>query len=131
MMCEVVIDAPIKGNLEAVQSLFSRNLTEARNATGMSRYRLAVLAGMSQQAMFAVETGTRPPSEANLKALAAVAELGIPYERLRAWADLDRLGQEGMANMIKAGLFKPGDDLADAVLEAVNRLSGELPTTGQ
>lgn len=68
-----------------MQRMFGRRLREVRESKGISGYKLAQLSGIIQQSLSAIEHGKRDPSEANIRALAAVPELGISYETLKAW----------------------------------------------
>lgn len=87
--------------LIGVGTYFGSKLREHRDSRGLSGNRLAMLSGLGQALENALELGRRPPSQANLEALAAVAELGAPLEMLQAWADLDKIGQEGIERIKK------------------------------
>ena len=75
----------------AMLSIFGRKIKEAREARGISGYRLAQLSGIVGPNLISIEKGRRIPSDENLRSLAAVSELGVSYEQLRAWASADNL----------------------------------------
>lgn len=87
--------------LATMGKTFGEKLVQAREAAGLSGYRLVQLSGIAQGNLQAIERGRRPPSDANLEALAEVAELGVTLEQLLTWRDLDRLGPEGIERIRK------------------------------
>lgn len=87
--------------LATMGKTFGEKLVQAREAAGLSGYRLVQLSGIAQGNLQAIERGRRPPSDANLEALAEVAELGVTLEQLLTWRDLDRLGPEGLERIRK------------------------------
>lgn len=87
--------------LAPMASEFGERLTKAREAAGLSGYKLVQVTGIAQGNLQAIERGRRSPSDANLEALAAVPELGVTLEQLQAWRDLDRIGLEGIERIRK------------------------------
>lgn len=82
-------------------AIFGQRLRTFREAKGISGKRLAELSAIGQGNLFGLEAGKRPPSDANLEALAGVTDLGISLEQLQAWRDLDRIGLEGVERLRK------------------------------
>jgi transcriptional regulator with XRE-family HTH domain len=78
---------------------FGERLAQHRAAKGLTPYRVATDAKIDRSIYSQIERGKRPPSRANLEALAAVAELGISLDELQAWADLDQIGVDGLARI--------------------------------
>lgn len=56
---------------------------------GVTMYRLARLINVSDANLSSIKKGKRPASDEVLKRIAAVPELEISYELLRAWQRLD------------------------------------------
>lgn len=73
----------------SVGSIFSRRLKETLDKAGMSGYRLAQLTGIAHSNMGHIITGKRAPSKENMQAIADVPELGVSFNELRGWADVD------------------------------------------
>lgn len=71
---------------------FGSRLTAAREAKGITKYRLAKLIGMSQAYVGQLEAGAYKPSDETVARLAPV--LDVPMDEMQAWADADRLGED-------------------------------------
>lgn len=71
---------------------FGSQLRKWRESQGLSGNKLAQLTGILQGTLAGIELGRRPPSDANLEAIAAVPEMNIAIDRLMAWRDLDKIG---------------------------------------
>lgn len=102
---------------------FGERLAQAREVAGLSGYRLVQLSGIAQGNLQAIERGRRPPSDANLAALAAVTELGVTLDQLEAWRDLDKIGGEGGLDRIKA--YAP-EALGDTIGAVISELPDEM-----
>jgi transcriptional regulator with XRE-family HTH domain len=78
---------------------FRKWLIASREAQGHSVNSLALEAGVDQSTLNKVERGTRSPTDDMLKAVAQV--LGIGWPKMKAMADIGRLG-EGALDRIKS-----------------------------
>lgn len=94
---------------------FGRSLRAQREKVGLSGNRLAQLSGISQSNLNAIELGKRPPSVANLEALAEVQDLGVSLELLEAWVAADKAGDDGLSKIKKFGLLDGGLDVPDDI----------------
>ena len=75
--------------------MFADQLRSAREARGVSKYRLAQLSGVSESLLSRFELGKRIPG---LDAIAKLAEaLGVPFADLKTAADHDRIERMGLA----------------------------------
>ena len=72
--------------------LFGNFLKSKRLSLGLSANSLAFACHVAQGTLSNIEHGRRPPSPANLEALAAMPELKTSLDELQAWADLDQIG---------------------------------------
>lgn len=77
--------------------MFGSRLKLAREAAGLTGNQLAMRCEVPQGTLSALERGVRPPSEANIEALAAARDLRVTLDQLKAWAALDAAGEEGLA----------------------------------
>lgn len=64
---------------------FGKRFKKWRQSQGISAYRIAKLAGVHPSFISNIEANRRPMSEGFMKKLAALPELNITYETLRAW----------------------------------------------
>lgn len=71
---------------------------QAREARGLTKYRLAKESGVSESLVGKIEAGKTVPEEETLKKLEPV--LGLPVSEMKAWAELDRLGGEKLETMV-------------------------------
>lgn len=71
---------------------FGARLSAAREAKGITKYRLAKETGLSQAYVGQLEAGSYKPSDEVISKIAHV--LGVSVEQLTAWADEDRLGPD-------------------------------------
>lgn len=92
-------------------SYFASQMAQARTSAGLSKYKLAQLAGLSEAYIHHLEGGKNLPSAA---ALAKLAEaIGVDLDVMQGWVDADRIGEDGVRRV--TGLAgAQGADLASA-----------------
>lgn len=78
---------------------FGQRLREHREARGLLSAAVAKGMGLQPTNYSAIENGRRDPQEDFLKNLAKVAELGLTYDEVKTWADLDQLGEAGLKRL--------------------------------
>lgn len=78
---------------------FAERLIALRTSRGLSCNRLSHLADVDQSTLNKIELGKRSPTDDVLSKLAPV--LAVPYDQLKAWADADRLGDEGLERLAR------------------------------
>lgn len=101
---------------------FGSRLTAAREAKGITKYRLAKLIGMSQAYVGQLETGAYKPSNETVAKLAPV--LGVPLAEMQAWADADRLGEDRV-KAVQAHAAPAPQMTVDEWIEAIRNLPPE------
>lgn len=79
-------------------STFSEKLKALREARGLSGYRISAEAGIDRALYARLETGQRLPTDDVISKIAPV--LDVSFDELKAWADYDRLGPAGVANLL-------------------------------
>lgn len=95
---------------------FGPRLEQARQALGLSKYRVAKDAKLNESYYGKLERGAAPPpSDDVLSDLAPV--LGVDFDQLKAWADADRLGDEGLERLKRYVLDYPEDQLPEGGLD--------------
>lgn len=70
---------------QVMTTSFGDKFKNHRKARGFSIFRLSQVLGMSEGNLCAIEKNRRPASEAVLRRIAEIPELGITYQQLRAW----------------------------------------------
>lgn len=108
------------------QARFGERLRAIREKVGLSGYRVASDAGVDGGLYAKIETGQRHPTDDVLSKLAPV--LGIPFDELKAWADADRLGQEGIERLKRFVLLDGGLDFPDDVTDPMDEWELEILT---
>jgi transcriptional regulator with XRE-family HTH domain len=88
-----------------VGKLFADKLKQYRSGKGLSGRRLSILSGIDQGNLAHVESGRRPPSENDLRKIAAVPQLEIDFDTLSAWRKLDEMGEDGI-ELVKTYAFR-------------------------
>lgn len=78
---------------------FGQRLREHREARGILSAAAAKAVKLQPSNYSAIENGRRDPQDDFLQELASVPELGLTYDELRTWADLDRLGEAGLKRL--------------------------------
>ncbi|MNS10607.1 Helix-turn-helix domain protein [compost metagenome] len=78
---------------------FGQRLQEHRKARGLKSGVVAEALGLHKSNYSAYEAGRRVPSDDFLMALAAYEPLGLTYDLLKTWADLDKLGLSGIQRL--------------------------------
>lgn len=94
---------------------FAEKLSQARAAKDWSKYRLAKETGFSEAYIGQLESGKGSPSPEALGRLSQALE--VPLDELQAWADADRLGDEGLARLKRYVLDFPEDQLPEGGLD--------------
>lgn len=89
---------------------FGQRLRERREARGLLSAAVAKAVSLQPTNYSAIENGRRDPQDDFLQDLARVAELGLSYDEVRTWADLDKLGEAGLKR-----LKTYASDLLDAI----------------
>lgn len=80
---------------------------------GLSQYKVAIEAGVDRAFLNQILAGKKPISADVIDKVAPV--LGLDAEELKAWADADRLGEEGIERLKKFVLVDGGLDVPDDI----------------
>jgi transcriptional regulator with XRE-family HTH domain len=81
-------------NDDVMSTSFGDKFRKLRNSKGISLFKLSQATGTSESNLLSIEKNRRPASDEVLRKLAAVPELEISYEQLRAWQILAKATQE-------------------------------------
>lgn len=96
---------------------FGQRIREHREARGLKSADVAKGIGLQPTNYSAIENGRRDPQEEHLQGLAAMAALGLTYDEVKTWADLDRLGEAGLKRL---------KTYAGELLDSINVESGHV-----
>jgi len=81
-------------NDDVMSTSFGDKFRNLRKSKNISLFRLSQATGTSESNLLSIEKNRRPASDDVLRKLAAVKELDISYEQLRAWQILSKATQE-------------------------------------
>lgn len=107
------------------QAKFGERLRAIREKLGLSGYRVAADAGVDGGLYAKIETGKRHPTDEVLSKLSPV--LGVPLDELKAWANADKLGKDGLEGL-KRYVLMPEEE---AAFQEWRRLMDLLPKEDQ
>lgn len=91
-------------HLKAMEDRFVASLRQLLEKKAWTVYRLAKESGVSEGHLRNILSGKREPTDEVLAKLAPALEAS--FDQLKAWADADRLGDEGLARLRKYVLAK-------------------------
>jgi transcriptional regulator with XRE-family HTH domain len=78
---------------------FGEKLREARKAKDLNGTYVAETGGVHHSNLSAIEAGRREPPDVMIEKLGESGILGVSTDELRAWRDLDLIGQEGVRRL--------------------------------
>ena len=102
---------------------FGDKLKQFRESLGISGYRLAKDAGLAYSNLHHIESGKRPPTDEVLSKIAPI--LGISFDELKAWANVDKLGAEELSAIRKYAPEALGLQVLDGGLDVPDDIEDE------
>jgi transcriptional regulator with XRE-family HTH domain len=84
---------------KCVMTTFGTKLRSQRESKGLGLRQLARMAGVIESNLLEVEKDKRSASESVLRRLASVPELGLTYEKLRAWQIMAKATPSELAHL--------------------------------
>ena len=100
-------------------------LEQALEVAGMTKYRLAKLTGISQVQIGRLASGERDATPDAVQAIAP--HLGLSVEEMQAWADADRLGDQGIERLERYVLQQEGRVIPPQVARLIEMYQGMSP----